>query len=207
MVLRIEKEDNKFRVITQQFSISWLPDTAENRKVCVVFLRLLQNSDGKPFFTLQQLSCIVSSNNRQAASQHIEDFRDCEQDFKRLVTRQRKVDFTVVFAVKEELLADHLATIAELQERTNNRLDRNDISDANIKAALDQIEASEIRVAVLKEIEKGKACYKESALMSQILDELSEIKARRAGITDKQESSYIVSAPTMMKSLVTPFLP
>jgi len=43
MVLRIEKEDNKFRVITQQFSTSWLPDTAYNRKVTVVYLRLLQD--------------------------------------------------------------------------------------------------------------------------------------------------------------------
>jgi hypothetical protein len=41
MVLRIEKEDNKFRVITQDFSIDWLPDTAENRKVCVVFLEFV----------------------------------------------------------------------------------------------------------------------------------------------------------------------
>ena len=59
MVLRIEKEDNQFRVKTQDFSISWLPDTAENRKVCVVFLRLMQNCSGKPLFTLQQRSSIV----------------------------------------------------------------------------------------------------------------------------------------------------
>ena len=34
MVLSIEKEDSKFRVITQDFSTSWLPLTSENRKGC-----------------------------------------------------------------------------------------------------------------------------------------------------------------------------
>jgi len=77
MVLNAERNDNKFRVITQAFSTSWLPDTAENRKVTVVFLRLLQTESGKPLFTLQDLAVVVNSNNRQAASQHVEDFRDC----------------------------------------------------------------------------------------------------------------------------------
>lgn len=119
MVLRIEKEDNKFRVKTQAFSISWLPDTSENRKVCVVFLRLLQNENGKPLFTLQQLSCIVSSKNRQASSQHIEDFRDCGKDFKGLLTRQRKVSEEVVLAVSDELYKDPLAEISALKEKVS----------------------------------------------------------------------------------------
>jgi hypothetical protein len=52
MVLNIEREYNKFRVITQAFSVDWLPDNAFNRNVTVVFLRLLQDESGKPFFTL-----------------------------------------------------------------------------------------------------------------------------------------------------------
>jgi hypothetical protein len=64
MVLKVEKEDNRFRVITQDFSTSFMPDTAENRKVSVVYLRLLQDDSGKPLFTLQQLSCLVLSSNR-----------------------------------------------------------------------------------------------------------------------------------------------
>lgn len=204
MVLKIEKEDNRFRIKTQAFSTCWLPDTAENRKVCVVFLRLLKDSSGKPLFTLQQLAFIVESSNRQAASQHVEDFRDCGQDFKRLVTRQRKVDETVVSAVKEELMSDPLASITQLCERTNNRLLRNDLSDANIIAALDQIPANSLRVAILREIEKGCARYKEEALMEQMLSELKSIKARRAGITDKQDSEMSISDPTAIKALVTP---
>lgn len=207
MVLKIEKEDNRFRVITQHFSTSLIPDTPENRKVCVVFLRLLRDENGKPLFTLQHLACIVSSNNRQAASQHIEDFRNCGCDFKNLVTRQRKVDESVVSAVKEELMADPLATISELRERTNNRLLRNDLSDATILAALDQIPVNLLRVSVKREIKNGSAHYKESVLMEQMLTELSDVKAKRIGIVDKQESNINLSDPTSMKALVTPNFP
>jgi len=182
MLLNIEKEDNRFRVITQVFSTSWLPDTSENRKVCVVFLRLLQDELGKPLFTLQKLACLVGSNNRQAASQHVEDFRHCGQDFKALVTRQRKVDETVTSAVKEELMLDHLASIAQLQERTNKRLLRNDLSNENIIAALEQIPASAVRIAVRQEIENGRACYKEEALIEQMLDDITILKPSEQGL-------------------------
>ena len=83
---QVERSDIPCNGATQpkDFSIDWLPDTAENRKVSVVFLRLLEDSNGK-LFTLQQLAEIIGSNNRQAASQHVEDFRDSGQDFKGLV--------------------------------------------------------------------------------------------------------------------------
>ncbi|MBI4753803.1 hypothetical protein HY793_05500, partial [Candidatus Desantisbacteria bacterium] len=185
----------------------WLPDTTYNRKVSVVFLRLLRDDSGKPHFTLQQLACIVGSKSRQAASQHMEDFRDCGKDFKNLVTRQRKVDEDVVFAVKEELITDPLADIAQLRERVNNRLKRSDLSNANIKAALERIDANSLRVAVKREIKKGNANYKEEVLLSQMLFELSDLKAKRAGIVDKQESNQNLSDPTAIKALVTPNFP
>jgi len=205
MVLNVERNDTLFRVITQAFSTSWLPDTAENRKVTVVFLRLLQTESGKPLFTLQDLSVVVNSNNRQAASQHVEDFRDCHEDFKKLVTRQRKVDESVVDGLLDELLLDPLASIGESMERTNHRLEREDLTTANIQTALAQIPASELRVAVKKEVEKGSARYKEEALIKQMILELDDIKAKRIGITEKQESCMSVSDPTAILALVSPF--
>jgi transposase-like protein len=203
MVLSIEKKDNRFRVKTQQFSTCFLPDTPDNRKISVVFLRLLEDG-GKPLFTLQQLSGIVESNNRQASSQHVEDFRDCGLDFKSLLTRQRKVSEAVVTAVRDELMSDPLATISELTELANKRLSRTDLSDANITAALEQIPSSLLRTAVKREIEKGQARYKEEALISQMLSELSDIKAKRAGIADKSEGS--VAYPDTVRALVEPNL-
>jgi len=46
----------------------------------------------------------VGRANRPAASQHLEDFRQCGEDFRAFVLRQRKVDATVVDAVLAELL-------------------------------------------------------------------------------------------------------
>ncbi len=54
MAIGIEVEDNKFRVITQEFQTDWLSDTPENRKVMVILLRSLQDEDGKLLFRLQE---------------------------------------------------------------------------------------------------------------------------------------------------------
>jgi len=125
-------------------------------------------------------------------------------DFNKLVTRQRKVDESVVDGVLAELYLDPLASISELMERTNHRLEREDLTTANIQTALAQIPASELRVAVKKEVERGNARYKEEALISQIISELDDIKAKRVGITEKQKSMSI-SGPTAIKALVDPF--
>lgn len=42
--------------------------------------------------------------NRQAASQHLEDFRPCGADMRAFVLRKRKVDVTVVEGVLHALL-------------------------------------------------------------------------------------------------------
>ena len=43
--------------------------------------------------------------------------------------------------------------------------------------------------------------------MEDMLNELSSIKAKRAGITDKQEPRMSISDPTAIKALVTPDFP
>jgi hypothetical protein len=94
---------------------------------------------GKPLFTLQELAVLVGSTNRQAASQHLEDFRQCGEDLRGFVLRRRKVDGTVVEGVLRELLQTPLAGPAELAPRVNAQLGRNDLSAANIEGALEQI--------------------------------------------------------------------
>ncbi len=88
---------------------------------------------------MQDLASIVGSPNRQAASQHLEDFRQCGEDFRAFVLRKRKVDATVVEAVLAELLHTPLAGPTELVSRVQTRLDRHDLSVANIESALEQI--------------------------------------------------------------------
>ena len=96
MALQIVVEDNRFRVEWQGYSIVWLPDTISNRKSIVVFLRLLCDENGKGVFTFRELSALFGGNSRQAASGHVERFRQCGSDFLSFLTRKRKVDSQMV---------------------------------------------------------------------------------------------------------------
>ena len=61
MTLTVEKEDNRFRVEWQGYSMDWLPDTISNRKAILVFLRLLQDERGKRVFTFRELSVFLAA--------------------------------------------------------------------------------------------------------------------------------------------------
>ena len=93
--LTVDVASARFRVRTAGFATQWLPDTPGNRHLAVVWFRLLVDERGRPWFTLQDLAPVVASTNRQAASQHLEDFRQCGEDMRAFVLRQRKVDATV----------------------------------------------------------------------------------------------------------------
>jgi hypothetical protein len=205
MVLNIDRKDNRFRLITQLFCTSWFPDTAVNRKVALVFLRLLTDASGKPLFTLQQLCYLVESDNRQAASQHLEDFRACGCDFKSLMTRRRKVSEEVVSTLKAQLLSDPLATISDLRENVNHRLQRTDLSNANIKAGLEQIPASDLRDSISRKMQKGKAHYKEEYLLNEMMQTFASESGKRANIaiTSSEEGMQLCD-PTKIRSLLTP---
>lgn len=182
MDLHIEERDTTFCITTQAFSVE-LPDTPANRKVAIVFLRALKDLRGRPLFTLEQLAVIVGSTNRQAASQHVEEFRAGGADFKALVTRKRKVDEGVVEALTHELAHDPLATKAELAQRVNERLGRADLTPANIEAGLDQIPASLFSKGVHRQLAKGAGHYQEEYLLEQALAALQSASAREAGKT------------------------
>ncbi len=208
MALSVEEQDNKFRVKWQGNSTDWLPDTPSNRNAILVFLRALKDEKGKHMFTFQELSALFNSNNRQASSQHMEDFRDSECDFLDYLTRRRKVDSVVVEAVRHELMVDPLAKLLELSERVNAKLERKDLTEANIKVAMEQIPYEQIRNAILNQLASGKAHYQESYLLSKMME---SSKARsvgeRAGIQIPEATGMSISDPTSIKSLVTPDIP
>lgn len=205
MALKVIVKDNKFRVEIQGFSTDWLPDTPVNRHTTVVWLRLLVDEPGKPLFTLQQLAAIVGSKNRQAASQHLEDFRQCGENFQAFVTRKRKVDNTVVECVLKELLKSPLAGQAELAQRVNASLGRKDITASNISAALEQIPCAPVLGTLQKQLEKGEAHYKESYLLEEMMRSFSSEAGHQAGLDlPVSDEGMKVSDPTAIKALVTP---
>ena len=211
MTLSVEKQDNRFRVEWQGNSIDWLPDIPSSRKTILVFLRMLNDEQGKRMFTFQELSVVFESNNRQASSQHMADFRDSGCDFLDYLTRKRKVDSVVVEAVRQELMVDPLAKLVELRERVNAKLERNDLTEANMKVAMEQIPYDEIRNAILNQLASGKSHYQESYLLSEMMESSqARVVGERAGIQIPEivsSKGMSISDPTSIRSLVTPDIP
>lgn len=180
--LRVAVDGQRFRVRTPKVSTQWLPDTPSNRHLTVVWLRLLVNERGTPWFTLQELAPLVGSTNRQAASHHLEDFRQCGEDFRAFILRTRKVDATVVDGVLQELLRTPLAGPAELAPRVNAPLGRNDRSVVNIEDALEQISCVPVLRTLRRQLAAGQVQYQETALLREILENLSPPAAPYASL-------------------------
>ncbi len=107
-----------------EFYTDWLPDTPINRQVLVVGLRQLGTERGEALFTLRELGGMLGSTNRQAASQHLEDFRESGQDFEEFIRRSRKVDREVVEAVEQEIDKAVWSSKEGIAKQVNKRLFR-----------------------------------------------------------------------------------
>src|SRR4030095_10894001 len=174
--LSVEVEGQRFRVRTPQLATQWLPDMPGNRHMTVVWFRLLADDQGKPLCSLQDLAAIVGSPNRQAASQHLEDFRQCGEDFRAFVLRKRKVDATVVEAVLAELLHTPLAGPTELVPRLPARLDRRGVSGGEIESALEQISCVPVLRVLRRQLETGHVQYQEAWLLTELLESLARAR-------------------------------
>ena len=206
--LSVEVNDQRFRVHTPRFATQWLPDMPSNRHLTLVWLRLLVDAQGKPLFTLQELAVLVGSTNRQAASQHLEDFRQCGEDLRGFVLRKRKVDETVVEGVLHALLQTPLAGPAELAPRVNAQLGRNDLSVANIEGALEQIACGPVLRVLRRQLETGQVHYQEAALLAEILESMSLPATLPAGWgMPSADHGMRLADPTALAALVTPDLP
>src|SRR5262245_58252021 len=113
---------------------------------------------------------MVGSANRQAASQHLEDFRPCGEDWRAFVLRQRKVDAPVVEAVLAELRHTPLAGPTALVSRVNAPLGRQDLTAANVESALEQISCVPVRRTLRRQLEAGQVHYQEAALLTEMLE-------------------------------------
>src|SRR2546428_1261760 len=140
-----------------------------NPHMAVVGSGLLVDDQGKPLPPLQDFASIVASPNRQPARQHLEDFRQCEEDFRAFVLRKRKVDATVVDGVLQELLQTPLAGPTELVARVNAQLGRDDLTAANIESALEQISCVPVLRTLRRQLEAGTAHYQEAHLLTELL--------------------------------------
>lgn len=164
----VEHKGTQFRVVWQGGSVGWWEDTPSNRKAMVVFLRSMRDELGKRKFTLAELAQVVGSENRQAAHQHMEGFRESGGDMLGYLSRKRKVAGEVVAAVEEELREDLWISLEELARRVNVRLGREDLTGKNMAAALEQVSGRELWSLFMGKVERGKAHFKESYVLDRL---------------------------------------
>src|SRR5215510_3298435 len=206
--LRVDVDGQRFRVQSARFSTQWLPDTPSNRHLTIVWLRLLRDAHDRPCFTLQELAPLVGSPNRQAASQHLEDFRQCGEDFRAFVLRKRKVDAIVVEAVLAELLHTPLAGPTDLVPRVQARLDRHDLSVVNIESALEQISCVPVLRVLRRQLETGHVQYQETWLLTELLESWARPTTPLAGWSvPSGDRGMRLADPTALAALVTPDVP
>lgn len=208
MAIELIEEDNRFRLQTQEFSTAWLPNTPVNRQMAVVWLRYLVNEKGRRLFTLQELAAVLGSRNRQAASQHVEDFRACGEDFRSFLTRQGKVDADVIACVQQALEKEPLLEVAALVERVHKESGRTDITEDNVRVALEQISCRGVLAKLRRQWTAGKVQYQEAALLEELLSEASARTRQRLGVAAPAEAAGMtVSDPTAIQCLITPDAP
>ena len=203
----VYREDNRFCIEAQGIYASF-PDSEANRKTVVVLLRWLQhNREGRPLFTHQELAAILKSGNRQAASEHAEQFRACGEDFEAFIRRKRKVDEAVVEAVFSELRCDPLCSCEVLRCRVQVRLGRMDLIEANIRAAFEQIPYARLRPILKRLLEQGQAglAYREEALIEDLLSHFEAEEAPKAGLSVPSKTpDRMLADPTSMRKLLQP---
>ena len=125
---------------------------------------------------------------------------------KATLQRDRKVDDQVVEVVSCEVLKAPLATTQALCTTVNARLDRTDISVANIEAALAQISCRSLRLVMRKQICSGAAHYKESYLLDTLLLAYEGAEDIIPGLEgpEAREETPLVSDPSAIRTLLRP---
>jgi hypothetical protein len=157
---------------------------------------------------LQELAALVGSANRQAASQHLEDVRQCGEDVRACVLRQRKVAAAVVEGVVHELLQTPLAGPTELVPRVNRRLGRHDLTVANIEGALEQISCVPVLRTLRRQLEAGHVQDQEAWLLTALLESRSTPAVPYIGWSGPSADHGMRSGdPTALAALVTPDVP
>jgi hypothetical protein len=150
----------------------------------------------------------VGRTNRQAASQPLEDVRQCGADLRAFVLRQRKVDATVVEGVVHELLQTPLASPTDLVPRVNAWLSRQDLRVANIESALEQISCVPVLRTLRRQLEAGAVHDQEAWLLAELLESLSLPATPPVGWSvPTADRGLRIADPTALAALVTPDLP
>jgi hypothetical protein len=210
MSLAFELEENTDRgtILGARFELS----SAGSNKYCLIqFLRGFKNSSGKQgLFSQEEIAQAIpdfDGTTRQSVDDHERRFRESGKDFKQDLTRRRKVDARVVDAVRAEVLESPLRHTTELVNSVNQRLNRHELTAANITAALESISVAEVRPVLRRQLARGMVPYKESYLLQTMMARFSQEVGELAGLSPPEASGMSVSGLGGVKALLTPDVP
>ncbi len=166
-----------------------LPNDEEkqNKKSLCIFLRACCDPQtGKPMFTYQQIADALGYKARQDPDNFWRQFEASGKQFRDFLQRKMKVDNRVVDAVKEELRKELFASASTLCERVSQKLERTDLTEDNIRAALTKVPCTVVRRELRAEWEAGQWHPQEGKLLEVIMQEWAESRPRGATSSMKQ---------------------
>lgn len=206
--LALEGEKYSGEILGVRFEF---PASESNRYCLIQFLRGFKTPSGKQgVFSQERIAQAIpdfKGTTRQSVDEHERRFRECGQDLKQALTRKRKVDETVVDAVRQEILDTPLCRTTELVKAVNQRLGRQDLNADNMTAALESISVVEVRPILRRQLEEGKVSYKESYLLETMMERFSPEAGELAGLSVPESSGTSVSGLSEVRKLVTPEVP
>lgn len=190
--LHIRLEENRYQVRGPGFYFEFPGGSSENRKALILFLRGFKPEPGAQhgLFSQEQIAKAIPDfpgATRQSICEHERRFAESGQNLRVYLNRRRKVDETVVQAVAEEVEQDPLASLGELTQRVNAKLNRGDLTPANIEAGLEEIPASRVRQAGQKQLAKGAIQYREAYLLGKALAAL-----QAGGRKERQSAAQVL---------------
>lgn len=208
--LELELIDGMYQgnILGERFAF---PATPENKYCLILFLRGFKKNSGKQgVFSQEQIALAVpdfAGKTRQGVDDHERRFRESGGNIFHYLTRQRKVDATVVEAVRSEVFKCLLRRISELVVLVNQGLERQDLSSANISAALEKISLAEALPVLRSQLAQGIVHYKESYLLKTMMEKLSPEAGELAGLSAPEPVGMSVSKLTCVDRLLTPDVP
>ena len=206
--LQLEQDTYCGNILGERFEF---PATESNKYCLIQFLRGFKNASGKQgLFSQERIAQSLpdfQGNTRQSIDEHEHRFRESSHDLKQYLRRRRKVDETVVDAVRAEVLESPLRHTKNLVKSVNQRLQRDDVNAGNITAALESISVAEVRPVLRRQLEAGTVQYKESYLLETMMERLHPDAGELAGLSAPEPSGMSVPRVSGVQTLLTPGVP
>jgi transposase-like protein len=167
--LTVRSQNGRYHISSQDFYLQF-PDTEQNTRVLWLVLRAFHDPEtGKPVFTHEQIAQAFGYTHRQNIQNFEQEFKKCGEDLLAYLQRKCKVDASVVEAVAEVLRQHPLAPATKLCPLVLDRLNRTDVTPANIRTALQKVPCSVIRPILQRQWEHGVFHPKEAGLLELAL--------------------------------------